>query len=59
MATTQNTPTVTSFRERGMTCASCRAAARWLVRPATPADHRGTTSCERHRPLWERRHTTP
>jgi hypothetical protein len=35
------------FRERFATCASCRAAARWLVN--------GTTSCDRHLALWQRR----
>ena len=38
---------VTRFHERFTKCASCRAEARWMVN--------GTTTCDRHRPTWERR----
>ena len=45
---------VVPFRERFMKCASCKSDARWMI--YGPDDARfGTTSCERHRELWERR----
>lgn len=40
-------PEVIRYRERFVTCASCRSEARWLVD--------GTSSCDKHKDLWVRR----
>ena len=46
---------VIPFRERYMKCASCNSDARWMIFGPADTGRFGTTSCERHRPLWERR----
>lgn len=48
-----NLPTAIKCNERGTTCASCRAHARWAI--LTAAGKRWATSCDRHRDLWIRR----
>lgn len=44
--------TVTPYRERFTSCASCRGEARWTV---TGPHLARTTACDRHRSTWERR----
>jgi|GEM_PF-6624517 hypothetical protein len=52
MDQTADRVTVTAYRERFMTCGSCRAAATSLVRLD---DKPFATACRRHVDVWKRR----